>query len=117
MKYYLLKASIDCCDEFDCEMFSILNQDEIDKLMSLVKKYFEKSKDYVLTFVGTNEQLQFDNFQEWRKKITLNEICENTYNILHNLFPKSFGTGSCAIDITHWEERMEYLKDDLRKVD
>jgi len=74
-------------DEMDIEGFVITNLDE-------AKEWYESMKNYNENFeicIGTNEEIYYQNGEEFIKTITLRKLSEENFSILNETIGDKFG--------------------------
>jgi hypothetical protein len=98
----LIKFDCNYADEFNVQAFTVLEETEVNKLFELVKLYFEMFPDKELFIgFGTNEVLEFDNYEHFRSRFTITELDDSEVRVFQKHFPQyrpenpvKFGTGS-----------------------
>jgi hypothetical protein len=91
MKYYLVKFHRNWADEFDCDGFSVITEEEKTNTEKLVSHDLIKDRDVNFSF-GTNEGWEGDfTFSKlWKDVLKFEEISEDEYNTIRKLFlPKT----------------------------
>lgn len=88
-------ATNDYADEFDCKCFKVFpSGDSYAKWLSDVEYLFEQRGEIEFYF-GTNEFLEFSNFQDFVRNIEAQEITQDEHDSMLALFNRrSFGTGN-----------------------
>ena len=127
MEYILLKASVDYADEFNCDMFSVVDKSKWDGYKEKVKLAFKAREDRILgenkdkefkypwqktrlleleISFGTNECLKVSNVDEWIRNIKEIEISADEAKVLSRVFDKEipfdFGTGSGYFNVLRY---------------
>lgn len=91
----LVKFSKDYADEFDCEEFWwVFGSNEIyTAWLEEYKSEFENGS--VERWFGTDEYLEFDDFDDFMSCLSVQEITEEEAGVFEKYFGKySFGTGN-----------------------
>lgn len=90
----LVKFSKDYADEFDCKEFRVF--DSNDTYTAWLDKYKSKFENGpVKRYFGTNEYLDFDDFNDFMSCLSVQEISEEEAGMFKKYFGKySFGTGN-----------------------
>jgi hypothetical protein len=89
MKKYLVIYHDNWADEMDVEGFRLFTQDELDDYVSLHVKYFETNSSWKFG-VGSNEQIEYNDWEGIRSALTVKEITDAEYEMLGKLFPLPF---------------------------
>jgi hypothetical protein len=95
--HVVAQASKDWADEFSCEFFGVYTREKWNDLVEKLRKAWEKRDSSVEISFGTNESLEFADFQEWFESFTVAEISEEEADFLTRTFGQTFGTGSGAL--------------------
>lgn len=91
--YKLVKFKKDYADEFNVCGISLYTEEDLDKTLTYLKDNFDKLNDKEYYF-GTNECLEFSNYDEITQSIVISDISEETYKELKNILSDDFGTFS-----------------------
>ena len=86
MGYYLAKFDGNWADEMDIRGFCIINKDDKDVLVDRIKAYTEEFE----ICIGTNEDLYYDNGEEFLNDMSFKEISDSESETLSKLFGKSY---------------------------
>lgn len=68
-------------DEMDIEGHRIFEKEEYDEYLEKVKAKIEEDGCFTF-YVGTNEDIEYDNFEEFKSKFTTKEITEEEIKTL-----------------------------------
>jgi hypothetical protein len=111
----LITGSSNYIGDMDLQFFRILSLDEWAAIKVIAKELFDKTKDTVTFWIGTNQGVPFESYAEWEKTFKIRLINDAEQDQLEILFGKKifnegFGAGACiigsAIDIYR-----DYLED------
>lgn len=91
MKYYLLKIS-DEIDGIYCEAFWVANEEEFKAWKSVLDDY----KGSLQIFLTGDETIYLLGSKELFEHIEIQEIAEDWYNVIINLFSGEFGNTSIS---------------------
>lgn len=116
----LIKFASNYADEFDVSGFQILTGDEWEELKQEALKYFSddshRDSDYgrisFAWYFGTNEELQFDSYEDWLNCIEVIPLDKIQTEVLHELFGYSYGITGPDLDFflePDWEEDDEKI--------
>lgn len=119
-KYVLVKGDFDYADEFGCECFMIGTEEEWKEIDSHIKgvlskleetnkirKKLAKPTDYIRDteieiYFGTNEQLTFCSYENFKQDVKVVPITEKEYEFLLANFGSSWGTASGVFELERW---------------
>jgi hypothetical protein len=88
----LVKMDADYADEFSVYGFSIMSQEDYDKMMELAAKAIKHRGEIEVGF-GTNEGLLWDSVEGLKRSFTIRKITDQEAMTLENMFgTDSFGT-------------------------
>jgi hypothetical protein len=129
MNYIIAVGKFDYADEFDCECFWCGPQDEWNKLQDAIKKIMDEIKAkniaaktavnperYYRSLTkgigfGTNEDLEFYDFDDVMRKVRAYEISEMEYEFIKKIFCINsehecftWGTGSGVFELDNWKD-------------
>lgn len=88
----LIKGSADWADEFDCEFFAVVTDEELQSLLDCAKSRLEEGT--IEVYIGTNEWFEIEDFDDWRSNLTFKDISDEEAKIIINYLGNCFGTGS-----------------------
>ena len=88
MKYYLYKYSDNWADEMDVEGFWVMTEKEKEQVLKYINKKFKKGGT---VYLGTNEEIEYDNLRDVMRTFSFKEITRKEYDVLNKLFGGSFG--------------------------
>lgn len=74
----------------DIDGFCVMTETEKNDYFSSFKKIIEHS-EYYSFFVGTNEEIEYNNFSDFENDFTVEEITKEEAETLHKLFQGTFG--------------------------
>lgn len=112
MKHYLYKYEANWADEMDVSGFMILKETEKDMALAKIKRNFRNGGT---VSIGSNEEIEYSNFDEVMNDISIEEISKENYDTINRLFGGSFGeTGPCDnfIDVDYEDIDDESDEDD-----
>jgi hypothetical protein len=89
-KYLLVKYSDNWADEIDVEGFHLFTAQEWEAYQAAIKEFFN-SNDELCFGIGTNEEIEYSDAEEYLDTLRANYISEQQYNVLKDLFPRGFG--------------------------
>lgn len=84
MAKILIKISEDWADEFQAEGFAYCDSALWDLLIGQEKIYFKTE-----VYFGTNEFLEFRDYDEYKSVFKITKLTRGQYNMLKNLFPEA----------------------------
>lgn len=108
-RYYLLKYADNWADECDLEGFAVLTADELSRWVHAMEDmdiYLSKGYTYDYYF-GTNEWIDYQNFEELSSRFTKEEISISEAKFLQSKFLRGanyFGMMPCTEDLENWIE-------------
>ena len=95
MSKLLVIMNADYSDEFDVKGFSIMSQQQFDKMIEGAKKEIENEGSLEVCF-GTNESLLWESADSFKSDFKTKEVTDVDYNNLENVIPGfSFVNGPC----------------------
>lgn len=115
-KYLFISANVDWADEFSCEAFQVTTEEAHNKYLERVELGLTYNEDAEFYF-GTNEALQFTDFHDFKRQLTVKEITKEQADVILKTFGMKlhdhWGTGSGSIFDCEFELDEEELDDDL----
>lgn len=98
-KYFLVRYSVDYCDEFYVDGMKIFTEDEYISFVDNQryareleeKGELEEKEQYIDLYFGSNEFLTFDSVDEIIRELKVREITEQEFNALKSLGLDFFG--------------------------
>jgi hypothetical protein len=91
MNYLLIKYKKDYADEFDVKGFMVSNEDDWNKHLSDVKRYFDLNPHTVERYFGSNEFVVYNDFEEYKRSFEIVNITSEEAETLNKLFNGTFG--------------------------
>jgi hypothetical protein len=91
MNNILIKYHKNWADELDVEGFMLWTEEKWNEHLSKVKEYFEKSPHTVEMYFGTNEAIEYDNFEEYKRSFEVKKITPEEAKTLKKLFDEKLG--------------------------
>lgn len=88
-KYFLVSYSSNWSDEMDIDGFCVMTEAGKKKYFEDFKKVFEVNGLYTF-YVGTNEEIEYSNFADFKNDFTVEEISEEEAKVLDKLFQGSY---------------------------
>lgn len=95
----LITGTPNWADEITFQFFCLMPESHWEKIKKTVEKEFKENP--ITIYVGTNQEIEVDNYKEWLRNIKVREISPEESAVLANLFPSSgywkctvFGAGS-----------------------
>lgn len=85
MSKILVKFSDNYADEFDVDGFMVIDKDQFNKEVELIKRLFDEYGEHEFYF-GTNEALSYDNFNQWFDTFSVTDITDAEADVLNRLF-------------------------------
>lgn len=88
-EYILVKYSDNYADEFNIEGFWVGTPNEWEDIKDVMKK----QNFPVEIYFGTNECMEYSNYQNWERQFTISKITDEEYKFLvktFNINPKYF---------------------------
>lgn len=101
MEYVLVKTNYNWADEADFPSFEIMTKEELHSAKELTRAYFDNEDCYdVLVGVGTNEEIEFNNYQDVFSGVSITVLTEEEAKIIKNKIGLSYGGCplSCVIE-------------------
>ncbi|AVH85411.1 hypothetical protein RsoM2USA_484 [Ralstonia phage RsoM2USA] len=95
MSKILVKFSDNYADEFDVDGFMVIDKDQFNKEVALIKRMFDEYGEREFYF-GTNESFNYGDFDEWFSVFTVTDITDSEADVLSKLFANS------------WSNRVEF---------
>jgi hypothetical protein len=81
MSFVFVQLSHNYADEFDVDCCFVAPKPHFEADLEKIKEFFEKkSRAYEEFYFGTNEFLQFDNFNTFMNGVTVKECTEQFYD-------------------------------------
>jgi len=111
---YLITYSDNWADEMDIEGFGICESDSklnIDEYLSDFKHGFKIAGSFIYC-IGTNEEIEYDSFEDFKSKFTIKEITDEQYKVLYKL---NIPTGFFPEPRDEWYDDNENLLDKLEE--
>lgn len=91
MSKILVKYSDNYADEFNVKGFAIMSEKDFKKGMELAKKGFEEDKDFMTFVFGSNEYIEYEDFEEFENAFCCEKISENELITLEKYFGVKYG--------------------------
>ncbi len=95
MSNYLVKESADYADEFNCEGFKVMQGESKKEIVQSLIDCRDGDFPMSCSF-GTNEELHFENREEFEEALDIQKITDEDLKTLKKLFPDcdkfAFGT-------------------------
>lgn len=80
-------------DEIDLAFFIVLDSDEWEELKKNTQKSF-KQNGSITIYIGTNEEIEFDSYDQWLRQFKVKEISEDEAKFLRTHFEQDWGFGA-----------------------
>lgn len=80
----LVKYDSNWADEMDIDGFKVLTNEQWEQYQKDFKKHF-KEEGYIY-YVGTNEEIEYNDFEEFRNDFNVSEITDEEAAVLEKLF-------------------------------
>lgn len=92
-KILLIKSKINWADEMDLGGFALFTRDEWDKHLSLVKRGFISDEFTGIMGIGSNQELNFKNINEYKKQFKINELSTAEVKLIMKQFNLKLNDG------------------------
>ena len=86
MSKVLIKFNTNYADEFDVAGFYITTQKKWDKHLEEVETFFKNRTEPVEKYFGTNEYIEFYDFDDYKSSFTVTPITKEENDVLTKLF-------------------------------
>lgn len=87
MRLYLVKYEDSWADELDISGLSLMDNIQLDRYKEHMLEYFEETKkDFVQFYFGSNQFVEYDNFDEFWERIEVHLIDGATWDRLYVIF-------------------------------
>jgi hypothetical protein len=97
-EYILIKGQANWADEIDIDYVNIWVKEEWKRHLKDAKKYFDKHKDDVEVYVGTNESVRYCGFEDYKNTFKTTDLTDDEAKFLREkVITSAFGIGN---DIT-----------------
>lgn len=83
-KFFLVQYEGDWADEMDINGTAVMSETQMYEYFGSFKKYIDRHGDFIFN-VGTNEEIEYDSFEEFRKAFTTKEITGEEMKVLIKL--------------------------------
>ena len=80
----LVKYDSNWADEMDIDGFKVLTDKQWEKYQRDFKKHFKE--EWYTYYVGTNEEIEYGDFEEFRNDFNVSEITDEEAAVLEKLF-------------------------------
>ena len=105
--YLLVEWSGNWADEMDLSSFSVMRGEEWNNTVEMLKKQEDEFEKYI----GTNEELRYDNGEELLSEFTVSKITKEDYDSVIKLFGGRHDEAG-IFDFDYFGEDEEYYDDD-----
>ena len=87
----LVKTHYNWADEADFDGFEVMTETELAKAKAVVKKFFDEHGSYEF-YVGTNEAIDFDDFDDiFGRHVKITPLTEAEAKVIEKLFDGKYG--------------------------
>lgn len=93
-KYLLISYEDNWADEMYIGGVQLIEQEEWMNLVNEVKAYFNAGKS-LTNYVGTNEEIEYESYEDWYDKYDVIELDDNQLTVLQQLLENSSYKSSC----------------------
>lgn len=121
MSYLLVIFDENWADEFDCEGFKVIKKDLWMEHLQEIKFHFDEDGSKLKCGFGTNEWLEFESFDQYKKAFKTKELTDEQAKDICELFDLDIESSYETFGIFAWREELfadhdnDFLKKYIKK--
>lgn len=95
----LVQTKDNWADEMDIYGWRICAKHWLDAYLETAKRYFESGGEPIIEWVGTNEEIYYNNYSDITRILTIKEINEKEVEMIKKLFGSDYGGDTPSLNL------------------